>query len=51
VARAISTRTATGRSTSRGLYQLVRLRGSIADSTFEIRLLEPGVDAYVFTFG
>jgi thiol-disulfide isomerase/thioredoxin len=33
------------------LYQLVRQRGRITDRTFEISFLEPGVEAYVFTFG
>jgi hypothetical protein len=33
------------------LYQLVRERGSISDRTFEIEFLDPGVEAYVFTFG
>jgi hypothetical protein len=33
------------------LYQLVRERGAIADRTFEISFLDPGVEAYVFTFG
>ena len=33
------------------LYQLVRQPGSIADRTFEITFLAPGVEAYVFTFG
>jgi len=33
------------------LYQLVREPGSINDLTFEITFLEPGVEAYVFTFG
>jgi thiol-disulfide isomerase/thioredoxin len=34
------------------LYQLIRERGSvIADRTFEIVFLAPGVEAYVFTFG
>ena len=33
------------------LYQLIRQQGSIADRTFEITFLEPGVEAYVFTFG
>ncbi len=33
------------------LYQLVREPGSIADRTFEITFDEPGVEAYVFTFG
>jgi len=33
------------------LYQLVRQRGPIADRTFEIRFLDPGVEAFAFTFG
>ncbi len=33
------------------LYQLVRVPGAVADRTFEISFLEPGVEAYVFTFG
>jgi hypothetical protein len=33
------------------LYQLVRQVGTIADRTFEVRLLDPGVRAYAFTFG
>ena len=33
------------------LYQLVRVPGSIADRTFEIGFLAPGVEAYCFTFG
>jgi thiol-disulfide isomerase/thioredoxin len=33
------------------LYQLVRQQGAIADRTFEITFLEPGVEAYVLTFG
>jgi hypothetical protein len=33
------------------LYQLVRQPGSVADRTFEITFLDPGVEAYVFTFG
>jgi thiol-disulfide isomerase/thioredoxin len=33
------------------LYQLVRQRGPIADRTFEIEFMDPGVRAYVFTFG
>ncbi|HDR9059468.1 TPA: cytochrome c biogenesis protein DipZ [Burkholderia vietnamiensis] len=33
------------------LYQLVRQPGVIADSTFSIEFLDPGVDAYAFTFG
>jgi cytochrome c biogenesis protein CcdA/thiol-disulfide isomerase/thioredoxin len=33
------------------LYQLIRQNGAIADRTFEIRFLDPGVQAYSFTFG
>jgi hypothetical protein len=33
------------------LYQLVREPGDITDRTFEITFDEPGVEAYVFTFG
>ncbi len=33
------------------LYQLVRQKGTIEDRTFEIDFLDPGVRAYVFTFG
>jgi thiol-disulfide isomerase/thioredoxin len=33
------------------LYQLIREPGAIDDRTFEITLLAPGVEGYVFTFG
>ena len=33
------------------LYQLIRQRGPIADRTFEIEFLDPGVHALDFTFG
>ena len=33
------------------MYQLVRQRGAIAARTFEITFRDPGVRAYVFTFG
>jgi thiol-disulfide isomerase/thioredoxin len=33
------------------LYQLVRQPGSVSDRTFEITFLDPGAEAYVFTFG
>jgi thiol-disulfide isomerase/thioredoxin len=33
------------------LYQLVRQAGSIGDRTFSIEFLDPGVQAYAFTFG
>jgi thiol-disulfide isomerase/thioredoxin len=37
--------------TGQRLYQLVRQNGVIADHTFEIRFLDPGAEAYAFTFG
>jgi hypothetical protein len=33
------------------LYQLIREPGPITDRTVEITFLEPGVEAYAFTFG
>jgi hypothetical protein len=33
------------------MYQLVRRRGPIGPSTFQITFQRPGVRAYVFTFG
>ena len=33
------------------LYQLIRQSGPITDRTFEIEFLDPGVQAYAFTFG
>jgi thiol-disulfide isomerase/thioredoxin len=33
------------------MYQLVRHRGAVAQRDFEITFLDPGVRAYVFTFG
>jgi thiol-disulfide isomerase/thioredoxin len=33
------------------LYQLIRQDGPITDRTFEITFLDPGAQAYVFTFG
>ena len=33
------------------LYQLVRQAGPVAERTFEIEFLDPGVRAYAFTFG
>jgi Thioredoxin like C-terminal domain len=37
--------------TGQRLYQLVRQSDAIADHTFEIRFLDPGVQAYAITFG
>jgi len=41
----------TGAVTSQRLYQLVRLKGDVGDRTFEIEFLDPGVEAFAFTFG
>lgn len=40
-----------GTVTDQRLYQLIRQDGTIGDHTFEIRFLDPGVEAYAFTFG
>jgi len=40
-----------GTVTAQRLYQLIRQSGNIADHTFEIHFLDPGVQAYAFTFG
>jgi thiol-disulfide isomerase/thioredoxin len=40
-----------GTATSQRLYQLIRQRGAIADRQFEIEFLDPGVEAFAFTFG
>lgn len=37
--------------TSQRLYQLVRQRGVVRDRTFTIEFLDPGVEAFSFTFG
>jgi cytochrome c biogenesis protein CcdA/thiol-disulfide isomerase/thioredoxin len=37
--------------TGQRLYQLIRQSGAIADHTFEIEFLDPGVQAFAFTFG
>jgi cytochrome c biogenesis protein CcdA/thiol-disulfide isomerase/thioredoxin len=33
------------------LYQLIRQQGAVEDRTFEIEFLDPGVQAFAFTFG
>ena len=33
------------------LYQLIRQKGHVEDRTFEIEFLDPGAQAFVFTFG
>jgi cytochrome c biogenesis protein CcdA/thiol-disulfide isomerase/thioredoxin len=40
-----------GTVTSQRLYQLIRQSGTITDHTFAIEFLDPGVQAYSFTFG
>lgn len=40
-----------GTVTEQRLYQLVRQAGPIIDHTFAIEFLDPGVQAYAFTFG
>jgi cytochrome c biogenesis protein CcdA/thiol-disulfide isomerase/thioredoxin len=44
---------ATGAGTVQGhrLYQLIRQKGPVEDRTFEIEFLDPGVQAFAFTFG
>jgi thiol-disulfide isomerase/thioredoxin len=37
--------------TDQRLYQLVRQRGPVIERTFEVTFLDPGVQAYAFTFG
>ncbi|CAM5383349.1 Thiol-disulfide oxidoreductase OS=Afipia felis OX=1035 GN=dipZ_2 PE=4 SV=1 [Afipia felis] len=37
--------------TGQRLYQLVRQQGEIRDRTFQIQFLDPGVQAFAFTFG
>ncbi|CAG2154837.1 Protein DipZ [Cupriavidus yeoncheonensis] len=41
----------TGEVTAQRLYQLVRQDGEVRDRTFAIEFLDPGVEAYAFTFG
>jgi hypothetical protein len=40
-----------GTVSTQRLYQLIRQPAPIADRTFEIEFLDPGVEAYAFTFG
>ncbi|GJG94756.1 cytochrome c biogenesis protein CcdA [Cupriavidus pauculus] len=40
-----------GAITATRLYQLVRQAGDVGEHTFEIRFLDPGAQAYAFTFG
>jgi len=40
-----------GTAAEQRLYQLIRQPGPIADRQFEIEFLDPGVEAFAFTFG
>lgn len=40
-----------GVATQQRLYQLIRQSGRVTEHLFEITFLDPGVEAYVFTFG
>ena len=40
-----------GTVTGQRLYQLIRQQSGVADHTFAIQFLDPGVEAYSFTFG
>jgi cytochrome c biogenesis protein CcdA/thiol-disulfide isomerase/thioredoxin len=40
-----------GKITDHRLYQLIRQKGAIDDRTFEIEFLDPGAQAFAFTFG
>ena len=41
----------TGVVTNERLYQLIRQKGPVRDRTFRIEFLDPGVEAFAFTFG
>ena len=41
----------TGVVTGQRLYQLVRQKDDVRDRTFTITFLDPGVEAFSFTFG
>ena len=43
--------TAAARVTGERLYQLVRQKGEVRDRTFTIEFLDPGAEAFAFTFG
>jgi hypothetical protein len=40
-----------GKAAEQRMYQLIRQPGSIADRLFEIEFIDPGVEAFAFTFG
>ena len=33
------------------LFQMIRQKGAVEDRTFQIEFLDPGVEAFAFTFG
>src|SRR5688572_1420803 len=41
----------TGRIDSERLYQLIRQKGEVRERTFTIEFLDPGAEAFAFTFG
>ncbi len=41
----------TGIVTTERLYQLIRHKGAVKERTFRIEFLDPGVEAFAFTFG
>ena len=47
----MSMRTATGVLTDGRLYQLVRAHETVRERALQITFLEPGAEAYSFTFG
>jgi hypothetical protein len=40
-----------GTVTGQRLYQLIRLKGGAGDHTFTLTFLDPGAQAFAFTFG
>ena len=40
-----------GTVTGQRLYQLIRQKGAVDDRTFQIEFLDPGAEAFAFTFG
>ena len=46
-----NTANGSGQVTGQRLYQLLRQKGAIRDRTFTITFLDPGVEAFSFTFG
>ncbi|MEO6256834.1 MAG: cytochrome c biogenesis protein DipZ, partial [Sphingomicrobium sp.] len=41
----------TGQVSGERLYQLIRQQGQVRDRTFTIEFLDPGAEAFAFTFG